>query len=315
MKWEHETWRKLYCRVTATWQLLPLSARGLGDELIRYVDDDGLLPIGSEAPWSAVARILCAHPQERRRLKSDIAKLLEDGYLTLEPGYLKIRNLKAAQDRSGSAVRMARKRERDRAMSAKPPPDGNDVTSHQASRRASPQTSPSDTGDAYRSDGSRARGSVPFRSDQKKKPPYPPDGGAAAAAAAGASPEHEALLLELAAHRLFDELDHQHLADTAVRVMMAGKRLPWLLEAIRECQAKCGGLGLGREALQARLVGYLRSAKAPREPEAPARSSVIESPPDLPDSPGELARRAKLPAAIAAFDSLMAEKAAAGAKT
>lgn len=127
MKWEHETWRKLYVRIEASWLALPVSARGLGDELLKYADDEGVIPIGNEAPGAAVARIVSAHPNERKRVNADVADLLKDGFLVAVKGGLVIRNLPAAQSRRGStggtsssAERMARLREKRRGDQDEP---------------------------------------------------------------------------------------------------------------------------------------------------------------------------------------------------
>lgn len=155
MKWEHETWRKLYVRVTAQWLALPLSARGLADELLKYADDEGVILLGNDAADTAVARLCGAHAHERKRVKNDLKALLDDGFLVPELGALRIRNMTSAQGRTGSAGRMARKRERDKMASQAASPEASQVT--------------------YRSDGSRADarapGSVPISSDQI--PPTP----------------------------------------------------------------------------------------------------------------------------------------------
>ena len=104
-----ENWRKLYRTLPPSWLMLPLSARGLGDEMIKYVDDDGLFAIKKgRAMVEEVCRIMSAHPKERRRVGEDLADLLEDGYLVKTEEGLKIRNFVEAQGASSGAKRTAR---------------------------------------------------------------------------------------------------------------------------------------------------------------------------------------------------------------
>lgn len=81
--WLHETWRRLYVRVDGNWLSLPLSARGLFDELLRYVDEDGCLPLGQDDAAATLARILSAHANEAERLRADLDLLMADGCVTV----------------------------------------------------------------------------------------------------------------------------------------------------------------------------------------------------------------------------------------
>ena len=103
-----ESWRKIYRVLPPSWLALPLSSRGLGSELLKYVDQEGVfaLPVG-ESEADGVCRIMCAHRKEWRRVADDIAALLADGYLVRVPNGLKIRNYVEAQARTPSAERMA----------------------------------------------------------------------------------------------------------------------------------------------------------------------------------------------------------------
>lgn len=107
-----EPWRKLYTRVDAKWLLLPVSARGLGSELIKYVDKLGCIPLGGQEPGKAVAYLMSARRSEHKRIASDIALLLKDGYLVLENDNLRIKNFVAAQDRSAHAKRQQKYRDK-----------------------------------------------------------------------------------------------------------------------------------------------------------------------------------------------------------
>lgn len=158
MRWQIETWRKLYTAKPASWLALPVSARGLGRELLTYCDDKGRLPIGDEAPGPAVSRIISAHRHELKRIDADIADLLKDGYLIHDGAMLIIRNFVPAQERSSSAERQRRYRERLRAPPPQPPGDRNALRNGEALRDGNAVT----TSDASRSDGSRSRSESPL---------------------------------------------------------------------------------------------------------------------------------------------------------
>jgi hypothetical protein len=172
MKWEQETWRKLYVRVDAKWLSLPVSARGLGSELLKYADDNGELHLGSDPPGVAVAFLLSARPKEHRRIAEDLDLLMSPEHrfmVQIGPGAYRIRNFVDAQAKSGSAKRMALKRARDAA----PPPVT--VTPNVTSRGDGSVQNKSVTGDANKvTDPIR---SDPIRSD----PPNPPGGSGASA--------------------------------------------------------------------------------------------------------------------------------------
>ena len=168
MKWEIETWRKLYVRVDAKWMSLPVSARGLGSELLKYVDDGGRLHLGTDLePGLAVAYMLGARPKEHRRIAEDFGLLVssEHAFLIDEGGgAFRIRNFEKAQAKSGSAVRMAKLRDNRRRQ---PSQVTSQVTGVVTSRGDAVVTSRSHDPMTSQSDGSD-----PIRSD----PPNPPGG-------------------------------------------------------------------------------------------------------------------------------------------
>lgn len=114
IKWHSEPWRKLYTRISGTWLQLPVSARGLGTELLKYADDVGfIVDAGAEDPGLTIAYMLGAKPREHKRIVDDVSALLDDGYLVLEGTRLKIRNFSPAQERlSPNAVKQKRYRDR-----------------------------------------------------------------------------------------------------------------------------------------------------------------------------------------------------------
>ena len=118
MNWTHESWLKLYTRLTGDWLQLSAIARGLGCELLKYAKDDGVIcKTRSKAPAVAVALLLCSRPEEFECVTSAIEELIEDGYLEVIDDRIRIRNFVTAQERrSSAAIRQAKKRERDRQL-------------------------------------------------------------------------------------------------------------------------------------------------------------------------------------------------------
>lgn len=115
MRWESEKWRKLYRRTGGSWLRLPLLARGLGSELLKYAEDDGRIPVmADESTGDAICRLTSAHKSEWKAVANLAQKLLDDGYLVREPDAILIRNFVPAQRRSSNAERQARYRERHR---------------------------------------------------------------------------------------------------------------------------------------------------------------------------------------------------------
>ncbi|MGH7283823.1 MAG: hypothetical protein ACRELY_20040 [Polyangiaceae bacterium] len=110
------------------WLALPLSARGLVEELAKVVDDAGSLSAclvdGADARvvGNELARLLCAHRSEYVRVRRDAACLLERGFIVLEGSRICRRASRRAPEsaveaapRTGSAERMRRHRERHQA--------------------------------------------------------------------------------------------------------------------------------------------------------------------------------------------------------
>ncbi|MEY5061337.1 MAG: hypothetical protein RIS45_1258 [Planctomycetota bacterium] len=121
-------WRKLWTRPSATWELLPLSARGLGDELIRYCDEQGRVSMPPNMqPHEVCARLLRAHHSEMRRVKADLAALIADGFVVVEAGALVVRNFVEAQasvTESGHRMREKQERDASRVGASVPRADG-----------------------------------------------------------------------------------------------------------------------------------------------------------------------------------------------
>lgn len=104
MQWENESHVKLYRREAGSFALLPLYARALAGELLKFVDDDGRIFLGTREPWAAIARLCGATAGDRRLLRSHVVALLDDGYLTVVGSHLVIRNFARAQREPSSTA-------------------------------------------------------------------------------------------------------------------------------------------------------------------------------------------------------------------
>jgi hypothetical protein len=151
MKFERESWRKLYVVESAQHRLLPVFTRGLRDYLLRLASDDGTLLVETENAERDLLRLLNAEPAERKAITAAYAQLLKIGYLTFESKRLWITKFAEAQAaRSPGAARQAEYKRRERAKTgdggASPPasPATSPSSSPDASPQASPQASPGD---------------------------------------------------------------------------------------------------------------------------------------------------------------------------
>lgn len=114
MRFERESWRKLYVAESVSHRMLPLFTRGLRDYLLRHAEDDGTILRGSEDHASDLARVLYATVQERRQIESALDDLYRIGYLETNAGRLWIVKFAEAQSsRSPGARRQAEYRIRE----------------------------------------------------------------------------------------------------------------------------------------------------------------------------------------------------------
>jgi len=83
-------------RVETSWLALPLSARGLVDELSKYTDENARIIVSLDegadfrAVGKEIARLLCAHPGELARVRSDTKRLMADGFLAVDGSALRL---------------------------------------------------------------------------------------------------------------------------------------------------------------------------------------------------------------------------------
>ncbi|MEO8878479.1 MAG: hypothetical protein ABI461_23015, partial [Polyangiaceae bacterium] len=126
-----ETSRGVSLRVNTRWLALPLSARGLLDELSKYVDEDDIVSLclgessDARAIGDEIARLLCAHRGELARVRRDAKALLDRGFIESESEGIRIwidvpRTERASDAPSPkpSAVRMRRLRDLEREQAS-----------------------------------------------------------------------------------------------------------------------------------------------------------------------------------------------------
>jgi hypothetical protein len=139
MRFDRESWRKLYVAESAEHALMPLVVRGLRDYLLRFAAEDGTLLPNTSDPVPDLAFLLRARPAEHEFVELAISELQRVGYLKLTRGRLWLPKFEDAQAaRSPGAKRQAAYKAREEAKRAAA------GTSPKTSAETSPQASPSD---------------------------------------------------------------------------------------------------------------------------------------------------------------------------
>lgn len=228
-------WRKLYRFPSTAWLALPLSARGLGDALVRVADDDGSVYVGKDKHAETLARLLQAHRDEYKRVAKDFALLLADGFCAVEGERLWIKNFSLAQEpapasfdpsvppsnnteaesREERAARLHRERTA-RYRSNKRVGDGGDATrdglgdaapSQPPSPRDAAGDAPTVTGGALPSQTLPSEEREERREEEKKAKPSSSAGAGASDAQTVTATVTESVTSPLACPRLRDVLD------------------------------------------------------------------------------------------------------------
>jgi hypothetical protein len=108
MKFERESWRKLYVAESLEHRIKSVFTRGIRDYLLRHADDDGTIIKKADDPIAALAKVLGVEQSERKLFKSCIDDLVELRYLSVDNGRLWItRFTEGQQARSPGAKRTA----------------------------------------------------------------------------------------------------------------------------------------------------------------------------------------------------------------
>ncbi len=108
MRFERESWRKLYVAESVSHRMLPLFTRGLRDYLLRHAEDDGTILRESSDHAGDLLRALYATSAERKQLAAGLDDLIRIGYLATDGRKLWITKFSEAQSaRSPGAKRQA----------------------------------------------------------------------------------------------------------------------------------------------------------------------------------------------------------------
>jgi hypothetical protein len=140
MRFDRESYRKLYVRESAEDRMMPILARGLRDYLLRHAQEDGTLLRKTRDPKGDLAVALSVGKPDLARFKDAVGLLLESEYLSFAGARLWITRYEEAQEaRTPGAKRTASYRARKAAQDASP--EASQETSHDASLGTSPETS------------------------------------------------------------------------------------------------------------------------------------------------------------------------------
>lgn len=282
MKWTNETFLRLYSRITAEWLLLPVSARGLFDELLKYASDDGRVSFLGASAGVGIARVVSAHPSETRRIEADVAALVRDGCVFVDGSALVIKNFPAAQgivpmsreerseERSAAAIRAAKWRAA-RADGQNSAPENGSDSVRERSANAFANATPNDVRERSANSSPRAgaRATRPFLPSSEKEE----EKKTANANGQNEPPKHDALVVALRAEPLLAEANHAGIAtELHSHGMSAGiSEARWLA---------CIAFGL--ECLRAKSlerhvenpVGYLRKVVKNNAPRGALEQSI-----------------------------------------
>lgn len=142
MRFDRESWRKLYVAESAEHAFMPLAVRGVRDYLLRFAAEDGTLLPDTKDVVPDLAFLIRAKPAELDLVALIVSELQRVGYLKLTRGRLWMPRYEDAQAaRSPGAKRQAAYKARKAG--------GGDDGSGGASPTPSPQASPGDvSGDA-----------------------------------------------------------------------------------------------------------------------------------------------------------------------
>jgi hypothetical protein len=128
VRFDRESWRKLYIAESLDQFAMPLFTRGLRDYLLRHAKEDGTILSSTEDAAGDLAGVLNAKQTERKMVEESVSRLLKCGYLSLAGGRLWITRFEEAQSaRSPGAKRQAKhvaaKRARDTDVTGDAPGD------------------------------------------------------------------------------------------------------------------------------------------------------------------------------------------------
>lgn len=141
MRFDRESYRKLYVRESAEDRMLPIFARGLRDYLLRHAQEDGTLLKKTKDWKDDLARALGVHRSETKCFKDALERLLENGFLTFEGGRLWITRFEEAQAAKTPGAKRTeayRQRKASQDTSQETSPTESQEASQVTSQKASP---------------------------------------------------------------------------------------------------------------------------------------------------------------------------------
>jgi hypothetical protein len=135
MRFDRESWRKLYIVESAEHRLLPMFTRGMRDYLLRLASDDGTILRNSSTPKADLQRLLNVEKQEKPLVDRGFDQLVAIGYLSVNRGRVWITRFAEAQEaRSPGAKRQATYKAnleaKKRLSESSPPPSPASVTTN-----------------------------------------------------------------------------------------------------------------------------------------------------------------------------------------
>jgi hypothetical protein len=99
VNWRREKWLKLYVREEGSFARLPLVVRAIAGQLLKYVDELGMIDTGGRDAADVIAFRAGATVSDRRALRMAIPMLLQDGFLVASEQGVRVRNYPKAQGR------------------------------------------------------------------------------------------------------------------------------------------------------------------------------------------------------------------------
>ncbi len=134
MRFDRESYRKLYIAESPEHQLLPLAVRGIRDYLLRFAGEDGTLLAETTDPVGDLMVVLRARPPEKKQVEQLMKELQRVGYLRLDRKRLWLPKFEEAQEaRTPGAVRQKKLRDKRRNETEHDTETGDvtgDATSH-----------------------------------------------------------------------------------------------------------------------------------------------------------------------------------------
>lgn len=285
MRWQDERYVRFYTRNTPEWCVLDWKARALFGLILREVDRAGILELGKlglravavavRAPWEEIEKPLLDILADGMAVHRDDLRLL------VVPNFI---DAQEAPQSDKARKRAERERARDlakaKSLTVTAPsgivtlPSGIVTDSHTPSREVT-------SGHSVPSVPSRAVPSLAVLSE--KNGTHTPR----------VDPEFVAIRDRIRRWPIFAALNSDRLADEQLGWMISkGLKLPWVLEAIDACAAKCAD-GTTYQAKHSMLVGFMHNAKRPKNQPPQARTASTDTPDEVAPTDAELAANRK----------------------